>query len=73
MSDLPHEERRPIAHSAKKDEQAGGVTRRTVLAGAAAATAAAKVATNIIRRNGDNATLRLDRRFSTIDRHNWPL
>ena len=43
MSDLPHQERRPIARSAKDDEQAGGVTRRTVLAGAAAATAAATV------------------------------
>jgi hypothetical protein len=44
MSDLPHQERRPIARGAKEDEQAGGVTRRTVLAGAAAATAAATVA-----------------------------
>jgi hypothetical protein len=44
VSDLPHQERRPIAVTAKDDEQGRGVTRRTILAGAAAATAAATLA-----------------------------
>lgn len=44
MSDLPHQERHPIAQIAKDDEQASGITRRTVLSSAAAATAAATLA-----------------------------
>jgi hypothetical protein len=44
MSDLPHQERSPIAPDATGDEQSGGVTRRTVLAGAAATAAATVVA-----------------------------
>jgi hypothetical protein len=42
MSNLPRQERRPIAADATDDEH--GITRRTVLAGAAASTAAATIA-----------------------------
>ena len=41
MSNLPHQERHPIAQIAIDDEQTSGITRRTVLTGAAAATAVA--------------------------------